>query len=275
MNKDEYGIIFDIDHFAAHDGPGIRTVVYLKGCPLRCVWCHSPESQKKEPQTLHFTDRCKSCPDCFGDKCPNGAKAICGRIVKASEAAGEVAEDKIFFDSSGGGATISGGEILFQPEFALSLLAMLHDLGVHTVVETCGIGKWEDLRDMAAYADIFYYDIKSLDNKKHIMYTGMGNKIALGNLKKLAGCIATDKIALRVPLIPKHNDSAEEIAEIYNLAQKLNIRQIHLLGYNTSAPAKYQWLGLPYKPGELKKPSDDYIRGLREMAPKEIDVTTF
>jgi len=256
--NDKSGTIFDTDNFAVHDGPGIRTVIYLKGCPLRCVWCHSPESQSKEPQTLHI----------------NGAQVISGRTVKASEIINEVIEYKAFFDSSGGGVTLSGGEILFQPEFAESLLAQFHARGVHTLVETSGMGNWENLRRIAEYTDIFYYDIKSLDNDKHIVYTGAENKIILENLKKLAEYMP-DKIVLRVPLIPGYNDSAGEIADIYKLAQELHICDIHLLRYNISAPAKYEWLDLPYKLGSLDRQSDDYMDKLRKIAPAEISVTVF
>ncbi|MCL2813973.1 MAG: radical SAM protein [Oscillospiraceae bacterium] len=249
------GIIFDIDHFAVHDGPGIRAVIYFKGCPLRCVWCHSPESHKKEPQVL----------------CVNGADVICGRNVRASEIVGEVTSNKPFFDSSGGGVTLSGGEVLFQPEFAKSLVWQLHECEIHSIVETSGMGKWENLCDIAQYTDVFYYDIKSLDDTKHLIFTGAGNQTILDNLKKLAE-YAPKKIVLRIPLIPGYNDSANEIEEIYNLALELHIQSIHLLRYNPSAPAKYKWLNLPYRPGELEKQSDDYLDYLRKTAPKEIDV---
>lgn len=256
---DEHGIIFDIDNFAVHDGPGIRTVIYLKGCPLKCLWCHSPESQKKEPQTLYTSD----------------GQVISGRTVKASELVNEIIEDKVFFDSSGGGVTLSGGEILFQPEFAQSLLEQFHDCGIHTVVETSGMGKWENLAKIAQYADIFYYDVKTLDNNKHFRYTGAGNAVILDNLKKLSEYISSDKIVLRVPLIPDYNDSADDITAIYKLACELHIQHVHLLRYNTSAPAKYQWLNMPYQLGELQKQSDEYMAQLREIAPKEISVTIF
>ena len=210
----------------------------------------------------------------MGDKCANGARAVCGKLAKASELADEISENKIFFDSSGGGATISGGEALFQPKFAISLLALLRERKIHSIVETCGMGNWEHLREIAEYADIFYYDIKILDEKKHLIYTGAKNKTILGNLKKLAG-ISADKITLRVPLIPGYNDFADDIAKIYDLAHGLCIRQIHLLKYNSSAPAKYEWLGLDYKPGDLKKQSEDYLGKLRKMAPKGLDVFVF
>ena len=254
--KDECGIIFDIDHFAVHDGPGIRTVIYMKGCPLRCVWCHSPESQAKESEILHIA--------------ADGSRKMCGRTVRVSELVNEIIEDKIFFESSGGGVTLSGGEVLFQPEFAEALLARFCEYSIHTIVETSGFGNWENLRNIARYTDVFYYDIKSLDTKKHRIYTGAGNEIILDNLKKLTELTAN--ITLRIPLIPGYNDSVIEITKIYDLACELHIYNIHLLGYNTSAPAKYQWLDLPYQPGELPKQSDDYINTLRKIAPKEINV---
>ena len=257
--KDEYGIIFDIDHFAVHDGPGIRTVIYLKGCPLRCVWCHSPESHVKDFQTLNV----------------GGAQtAISGRKIKASEAAAEILGHKVFFDSSGGGATLSGGEILFQPEFAQSLLARLQGSGVHTLAETSGMGDWGRLRGIAEYTDMFYYDIKTLDNGKHLSYTGAGNKLILDNLKKLSEYMP-EKIVLRVPLIPGYNDTTAEITGIYELARGLRICGVHLLRYNISAPAKYEWLDLPYLPGNLERQSDAQIAGLIKAAPEEIKVTVF
>jgi pyruvate formate lyase activating enzyme len=191
-----------------------------------------------------------------------------------SEIVSEIMEDKMFFDTSGGGATLSGGEVLFQPDFAESLLAQLHGGGIHTVVETSGMGKWEHLQRIAQYTDIFYYDIKTLNSAKHIKYTGAGNEIILDNLKKLS-VVQPDKITLRVPLIPGHSDSEEEIAAVYKLSCELSIRSVHLLRYNVSAPAKYQWLDLPYQLGGLPKQSGDYIDKLRGLAPEEINVTVF
>jgi len=273
--KDEYGIIFDTDHFAVHDGPGIRTVIYLKGCPLKCVWCHSPESQEKDPQILYIADRCRKCAECLEDKCANEARIICGKKVRASEIVNEIIENKVFFDSSGGGVTLSGGEVLFQPEFAENLLARFHACGIHTAVETSGMGKWENLRNIADHTDIFYYDIKILDDEKHRVYTGFGNKIILDNLKKLSDYVADGKITLRIPLIPGYNDSTDEITKIYRLALELRIYNVHLLCYNISAPAKYQWLDLMYQPGILEKQSDDYMNRLCGMAPKDINVSVY
>ncbi|MCL2158038.1 MAG: radical SAM protein [Oscillospiraceae bacterium] len=255
--RDESGIIFDIDHFAAHDGPGIRTVVYFKGCPLKCLWCHSPESQKKEPQMLELV---------------GGAKKMCGRAVCASELADELFCDKIFFDSSGGGVTLSGGEPLFQPEFAKNLIERLKKCEIGSIVETSGAVPWEDLRDIADIAEGIYYDIKTLDEAKHRAYTGAQNKQIQENLKKLSAYVP-GKITLRVPLIPGHNDSVGEIAQIYRLAKNLGIKSVQLLPYNTSAPAKYEWLGLKYQPGSLERQGGDYLKILIEMAPNGINAS--
>jgi len=272
---DIHGIVFDIDHFAVHDGPGIRTVVYLKGCPLRCIWCHSPESHIKDPQLLRIADRCKNCEVCINEKCVNQATVMSGRSVSVSEIVSEVVQNKIFFDSSGGGVTLSGGEILYQPEFSLSLLEQFQSCGIHTAVETSGMGKWEWLRDISRCTDIFYYDIKILDNDKHIIYTGTGNELILQNLRKLAEHRHSKCITLRVPLIPAYNDSPDDIEAVYRLACELNISGVHLLRYNISAPAKYQWLGVPYKPGNLERQSDAYIDMLCKIAPREISVVVF
>jgi len=257
---DETGIIFDIDHFALHDGPGIRTVVYLKGCPLRCVWCHSPESQEKEPQILSIKDT-------------SGSGVVCGREVKASEVVDEIIDNKTFFDASGGGVTLSGGELLYQPEFAQSLLIRLKSSGVHTIAETSGMGRASDLLGIAKYTDIIYYDIKTLNNEKHIEHTGTGNEIILKNLKLLAKTIGSKMITLRVPLIPGYNDTVNEIEEINNLALDLSIREIHLLCYNTSAPAKYQWLEREYIPGVLTMQSSNDLDNLVQIFSKEINIT--
>lgn len=255
MNE-EYGIVFDIDHFAVHDGPGIRTVIYLKGCPLRCIWCHSPESHIKAPQLLNI----------------EGRAVASGKNMSVSEVYNEVIDDKVFFDSSGGGVTLSGGEILYQPQFAKLLLERLKNSTINTIVETSGMGQWQNLENIAEYTDMFYYDIKCMNSERHIKYTGADNGIILANLRKLA--VSSD-ITLRVPLIPGLNDSIDDIKEIYSLAVELNIKNIHLLRYNTSAPAKYQWLDIPYQLGDLQRQSDGYIDKLIEIAPNEIVITVF
>lgn len=268
------GIIFDIDSFAVHDGPGIRTVIYLKGCPLRCVWCHSPESQSLEPQLLYIAERCQHCTKCLDAACPHQAKVVSGRRVSSEQLVRDIVQDKVFFDASGGGVTLSGGEVLFQPVFSASLLAQFQSYGIHTLVETSGMGKWEYLRNISHYTDEFYYDIKSLDDDKHVLYTGAGNGAVLDNLRKLTAYRMGKGITLRVPLIPGYNDASCEVKGVYHLAGELGLSQVHLLRYNNTAPAKYQWLDQPYQPGCLASQHNAYVEALAS-APEGLQVTVY
>ena len=224
------GVIFDIDHFAVHDGPGIRTVIYLKGCPLRCKWCHSPESHILEPQTINV----------------NGAEKTCGRYVTAADVINEIIDDKPFYESSGGGVTLSGGEVLFQPDFTLELLRKLRENEIGTLIETSGMGKWNDLAKISEYTDMVYYDIKIIDAERHKQYTGLDNFTILENLKKLSMLKNKNDIVIRVPLIPSYTDSKSDIDEIYKFASYIGVDNVELLPYNKSAAAKYEWLGIPY-----------------------------
>ncbi len=271
--RDTTGVIFDIDHFSTHDGPGIRAVVYLKGCPLRCVWCHSPESQSFAPEPLRVVDRCRHCAQCAGAKCPSGAWSLCGRAVQAPEVLGELLPDKVFFDSSGGGVTLSGGEPLAQPAFALALLAGLRQAGIHTVVESSGMGSWADLAALSQYTDLFYYDIKAVTQEKHRRFTGSDNDLILGNLARLARLRGGEGIVLRAPLIPGYNDGDEDLEALYALALARGVQTVHLLPYNISAAAKYEWLDRPYAPGILPRQSAERLEALRLLAPCSLTVS--
>jgi glycyl-radical enzyme activating protein family len=224
------GVIFDIDHFAVHDGPGIRTVVYLKGCPLRCKWCHSPESHIIEPQVIKVND----------------AEKMCGKYVTADEVISEIIDDKPFYESSGGGVTLSGGEVLFQADFTLELLRKLRKNEIHTLVETSGMGNWNDLACISEYTDIFYYDLKIIDSERHKKYTGADNSVILDNLKKLMELRNEKNICIRVPLIPSYTDAKTDIDEIYKFTSDIGLEHVELLPYNKSAAAKYEWLGIEY-----------------------------
>lgn len=267
------GVIFDIDHFSTHDGPGIRAVVYFKGCPLRCVWCHSPESQSFAPQPLRVMDRCRRCAQCTGAQCPNGAWSLCGRVVTAAEVLGELLPDKVFFDTSGGGVTLSGGEPLAQPAFARALLAGLRQAGIHTVMESSGMGQWADVAALAEYIDLFFYDIKAVAPEKHRRFTGWDNELILGNLTRLARLRGGEGIVLRVPLIPGYNDGDEDIMALYALALECGVQTVHLMPYNISAAAKYEWLDRPYAPGVLARQSAERLQALRLLAPRPLTVS--
>jgi pyruvate formate lyase activating enzyme len=293
------GVIFDIDHFAVHDGGGIRTSIYLKGCALNCKWCHSPESQKFKPELLFISSKCTGCGDClaackFGAQgfcadrkrfynreacrncgacvrsCAYEAMVLCGREASHQEVVEEAVQDIIFFQNSGGGVTLTGGEVLQQPDFAIDILKGLKEYGIHTIVETSGMGCWEHIEKMYPLVDLFYYDIKLMDPAKHLEFTGQRNDVILENLKKLRA--VTDKIVLRVPLIPGYTDEPENINSIYKLAAAHKITEVHLLPYNSNAGAKYEWLGKDYVPGELAAQSKAYLELLKEKAPKQLSV---
>lgn len=293
------GTIFDIDHFAVHDGPGIRTTVFLKGCPLRCIWCHSPESQKNAPEILFISSRCTSCCACM-HACPEGlqqmdtdgerhykrhgckgcgacinvchseALVFCGSEVTSQEVVEEALQDAVFYRKSGGGVTLTGGEVLSQPEFVLEILKGLKKQDIHTIVETSGVGSWEHLKEWIPYVDLFYYDLKVIDPVKHIKFTGSDNKIIIDNLKRLREL--TSNIVLRVPLIPGYTDGEDDIMAIYLWAVKNNICHIHLLPYNSSAPAKYEWVGRDFIPRILNRQSFSVLKRLKDIAPQRLEV---
>ena len=185
------GKIFNIQKFCVDDGPGIRTTVFLKGCPLRCDWCHNPESQSVKSEFMFYKEKCSGCGRCAGitveDKdflCYNNAKEICGREASSDEVIKEVLKDKIFYDNSGGGMTLSGGEPLFQYDFSMELLKKAKENGIKTAVETCGY-TLKPLEEMSRYVDLWLYDIKILDEELHKKHTGVSNEVILKNLKFL------------------------------------------------------------------------------------------
>ena len=243
------GTIFNIQRFCVNDGPGIRTTVFLKGCPLSCVWCHNPESQRFEPEILFYKDKCTGCGRCRGitvaDRdfvCFNDAKEICGKTVSANEVTAEVLKDKPFYENSGGGVTLSGGEPLAQYDFSLELLKKAKENGIHTAVETCGYAEKSKILEIAKYVDLFLFDCKETDPDLHKEYTGVDNKIILENLKALSD--AGSKIILRCPIIPGFNDRAEHFKGISETAEKfIGIEHIEIEPFHPLGESKYSALG--------------------------------
>lgn len=242
------GRIFDIQKFSVHDGPGIRTIVFLKGCALRCRWCCNPESQSKEIETMHT---------------PQGDKII-GRDVTVGEIIGPILKDRPFFSRSGGGLTLSGGETLLQPEFAKALFAAAKENGINTAIESTAFAKFETIEELLPYIDYYLMDIKHLSSEKHKQFTGQSNELILENAKKIAQ--KANKLIIRVPVIPTFNDTPEEIAQIAVFAKTLpNVDELHLLPYHRYGEDKYKYLGRDYTLKDITSPTDEKMAFLKTV----------
>ena len=261
------GLVLDIDRFSTHDGPGVRAAVFLKGCPLSCKWCHSPESQKATPELIFQKSRCTGCGKCDNftqaDACITQALQICGRWRTAEDVLETILPDKPFYDNSGGGVTVTGGEPLAQAEFTRYLLELCKQAGIHTALETCGYGSTEKLLAIARWCDMIFFDVKLMDDTQHKKYTGVSNRLILENLAALCTVPGNaGKITIRVPCVPGITDSPEQIVEINRLAKQHGIKHVEPMPYNELAGAKYEWLQRPYELGELKAKPKDYYKEL-------------
>lgn len=228
--------IFDIKRFAIHDGPGIRTTVFMKGCPMDCWWCHNPESRRPEPQEVTYNRK-------LGEK-EVESKKVYGKSMSTQQLMHEILKDKLFFEESGGGVTFSGGEPLYQPEALINLLKSCSDYRLHTTVDTCGYAQWKVFERILPYTDLFLFDLKLLDPGKHEKYTGVKNRLILENLEKLIAAHA--KVEVRIPVIPGINNDGHELDLYMNYLPKFNgkITKIHLLAYHEIAETKYKKLNL-------------------------------
>jgi len=282
--------IFDIKHFAVHDGPGIRTTVFFKGCPLKCQWCHNPESISKKKQLGYLKHKCIGCGKCVV-ACPQGAHTFtndgihkfdrekciaCGECVKVCPASAlslygkeedlqavldELLEDKDFYESSDGGVTLSGGECLMQPDFCAELLKRLKENGIHTAVDTCGFVSREAINKVLPHTDLFLYDMKAFDEEVHIKCTSQSNKIILENLKYIDDCGA--KVEIRIPFVLDYNSN--QIEKIADYLSKLkNIIKVKVLPYHNYAGTKYKSLDMSDTLPE-KLPEDSEIKAAEKI----------
>ncbi len=268
------GIVFDIEHYAVHDGPGIRTVVFLKGCPLECLWCCNPESQSLMPELRHIAAKCRSCFECekacksrsisqsggipvfdrrvcracdalCADVCPQGALALVGESTTSEEVIARVAADKAFYDNSGGGVTFSGGEPFAQPTFLEELLDRSKHFGIHTAVETCGQADPRTIARCEPLVDLFLYDLKVIDRQRHEMLTGASNLQILRNVGWLAAN-ASRKLMVRVPVVPGCTDDRANLEALAGFVRSLGITKVQLMPYHALGSDKYPSFGRSY-----------------------------
>lgn len=285
-------MVFDLQRFALHDGPGIRTTVFLKGCPLDCIWCHNPESKSKEPQLGFLRMRCIGCGKCAGIcehnvhiiqengthqiqyknctgcgnctiVCPKEALKIYGNLYTADELLAVILKDRDFYERSGGGLTVSGGEPMQQFEALKELLKKAKEQGLHVCLDTSGQAPKEHYSEIAEYVDIFLFDYKLTDEKKQKCYTKGNRTLILNNLDYL--CSQGKEVFLRCPIIPSINDTENHYKAIADLSQKYSsIRQVNLMMYHDMAKGKAEQIGEPYILSELKTIADSYKQEIYE-----------
>ena len=243
------GRIFNIQRFSIHDGPGVRTIVFLKGCALRCRWCCNPESQSSEIETM-ITD---------------GKAKTVGQDITVKEVMQEVVRDMPYYRRSGGGLTLSGGECLCQADFSAALLAAAKDMGINTAIESTACMEFEKIEKLLPYLDLYLMDIKHINSEKHKAFTKRDNKLILENAKKLA--VSAKRLIIRVPVVPTFNDTVQEITDIARFAANLpNVKEIHLLPYHRLGQDKYEGLGREYTLKEITPPGKEHMEKLAEAA---------
>lgn len=287
------GIVTNIQRFSIHDGPGIRTTVFLKGCNLRCFWCHNPEDIRPQPEIQFFPERCIGCGMCT-ERCENGAHAMlngvhvymrdrctaCGRctetcyaggvvhvgkVMKVDEVMAEIRQDAAFYASSGGGVTLSGGEPLLQIDFAQALLKACRAEGMHTAIETAAHFPWRRIEAILPFVDLVMMDIKHIDSARHREVTGAPNERILDNARRLGE--QPQQLIVRTPVIPGVNDSEDVIRAIASFVATLpNVVHYELLPFHPMAQSKYESFGLDYQAAHLSAPSKTHMTALAEVA---------
>ena len=267
------GRIFSMQRFSIQDGPGIRTTVFVKGCPLQCAWCSNPESQNLHPEIMARQQKCEGCGECVEacsrdaidvvdgvaridralcdlcmdcvEACPTGALELSGEEITIEEAVHESCQDEPFYKNSNGGVTLSGGEPLYQPEFALKFMRACKEKGLSTALDTCGYAPWEVLEAVLAYTDLVLFDVKHVDPEMHRKGTGVPNDLILANLEGILDS-GKARVWIRIPLIPGYNDSEEHAKDVARLLSKGPVEKVSLLSYHEWGKPKYGFLGREY-----------------------------
>lgn len=283
--------IFDIQRYSINDGPGIRTTVFFKGCPLRCLWCDNPESQTRLPQLFFFESLCTRChrcvPECPSgaikiqpdesvvtnreicdacgtctEVCPSGARVITGKLMTVDEVLDTVKEDTLFYRNSGGGVTASGGEAAGQPAFVAELFRRCRGIGIHTALDTTGYAEWDTLAGILEHTDLVLLDIKHLDPKRHREITGVDNGLILENARRIAA--QGKPMWIRLPLVPGCNDSDEEIGAAADFVLGLGLSQVDLLPYHKLGTGKYKRLNMEYPLAQTRTYTEEELDRIRE-----------
>jgi len=266
------GIVFDVQRFSVHDGPGIRTTVFFKGCPLRCPWCQNPESLRPNPEMAFYADRCHGSGSCFqacpcgalqrdGERiirnlcdacglcvpaCPFGALQKVGRIVSIDELVQEVLSDRLFYKASGGGVTMSGGEPMFQKDFIAAFARRCKDEGIGVVLQTCGAFQWEQFKPLIPLFNLIQFDLKVINPGQHRAIIGAENEAILSNAKLLIEAAAP--VEFRMPVVPGYTDTDVNLQDVAAFLKERGVKKIHLLPYHAMGEAKLPRLGFPIQP---------------------------
>ena len=290
INGAEAGFVFDIQRFSVHDGPGIRTIVFLKGCPLRCAWCCNPESQQLKPVLMFKQDQCIRCESCVKScvvcainlenspminrercvscgnctkVCPTNALTLKGEKMTVAQVIEELKKDAITYRRSGGGITLSGGEVLVQSAFTIELLKACRAMGWHTAIETTGFASTKTIEKVIPNVDLVLLDIKAINPKIHQQYTGVSNDVILQNAKRISQLA---EVAVRVPVIPKVNAVAEEMSGLCQFVKTLkDVKTIHLLPYHSYGENKYEIMGQDYLFKNMNALSQTVLKSLEQI----------
>ena len=290
------GTVFNIQHYCIHDGLGIRTNVFVKGCPIHCAWCANPESQNSEPQLMYLADKCTGCGACIAacpqnavarkadqpalveadrsicracgvcvNACKNDARSISGKTMSVNEAFAEVEEDRLFY-GKGGGLTVTGGEPLAHPDFTTALLKKTRESGISTAIETCGAVSWPIMQKALPYVDMVLYDIKQMDSNLHKQYTGVRSEGILENLRRISNETSCD-IIVRCPIIPPCNNSPEHLHALGSFLKEnaIRVREVNLLPYHNLGEGKRVQLETDIEPFSSHTPSEQEMESLREI----------